>query len=78
MVDHDHNAIETIAVGEIRNEIASDLGKWGSILLSFDQNEAWGRQVGVDFHLLTNGTSCDIVLDEDRHFWPPVIALDKF
>ena len=78
MVDHDHDAIKTIAVGEICNEITCHLRKQDGIQLVFDWNKAQGGWMSVDFHLLTNGTSCDIVLDEDCHFWPPVIALDKF
>ena len=60
------------------NEIASDLGKWGSVLLGFDWNEARGGCVCVDFYLLTNGTACDIVPDEDCHPWPPIMTSYEF
>ena len=78
MVDHDHDAIKTITLGEIHNEIASDLRKQGSILLSFDWNEARGGQVCVDFYLLTNGAARNIVLDEDHHSWPPIVTSYEF
>ena len=78
MVDHDHDAIKTITFGKIRNEIASDLGERGGISLCLDRNEAGGRRVSIDLHLLTNGASCNIVLNEDCHPWPPIMVLHKF
>ena len=78
MVDHDHDAIKTITFRKICNEIASDLGERSGTLFRFDQNEAGGGRVSIDFHLLTNGASHDIVLNEDCHSWPPIMALHKF
>ena len=78
MVDHDHDAIKTVTFRKIHNEITSDLEKWGSVLLSFDWDKARGRQVCIDFYLFTNGTICDIVLDEDCHPWPSIITSYEF
>ena len=78
MVDHDHDAIKTITFEKIHNEIASDLGERGGISLCLDQNEARGGRVSIDLHLLTNGVSCDIVLNEDCYPWPPIMAPHKF
>ena len=34
--------------------------------------------MGVDLGLLTGCVAFDIILDKDRHAWPPVVSLKEF
>jgi hypothetical protein len=34
--------------------------------------------VGIDLHLLTGSAARDIVLNENRHTWPPIVASYEF
>jgi hypothetical protein len=34
--------------------------------------------VSIDLHLLTGRAASDVILDKDRHTWPPIIASYEF
>ena len=78
VVDNDHEAVISVANREICDEIACYLRKWSGIPLSFDQYQTRRGQMCVNFHLLADSATGDIIFDENRHPRPPVISADEF
>ena len=69
--------VKGVDLTQVRDEVASDLREREGAGVHMDENEARGRQMGVDFHLLTDSVTSNIIPNENRPPWLPVAALDK-
>ena len=77
MVYHDHDRIKSLGRREIRDEIHGNEGERAGIF-RLERLQSRVRQVTIDFVLLTNSTTFDIILDECVLSWPPIVLSYNF
>ena len=79
MVNHDHQAVKAGAEREICDKVAGDLRERQGTGVCVDGDEARGRWVGVNLHLLADTATSNIIFFyKNRHSRPPVTAFDEF
>ena len=78
MANHNHQTVKASAKQEICDKVTGDLQERQGSGVCADGNEAGGRQVGIDFHLLADTATSNIIPHKNIHSQPPVTVLDEF
>lgn len=78
MIDDYKEGVVSLRFGEVGDKIHVDMGERMGIPVGGYWHKRWHGGVIVDFHLLADGASVNVVGDVFLHAWPVVGSLDLF